>query len=326
MTSPFTSGQTVNMHITVSGISRGPGIGGNSGNDRYNANGWNSGSLNTDDYFEFTLTPNSPYNIDFTSFVYTGQRSGTGPVSFAFRSSRDGFSTNIGAATATGATISLTSANYQNITSAITFRLYAWGASSSAGTFSVNDFTFNAITPLPVELTAFEVKTASGYAVLSFSTATESNNSHFVIERCADARTFSEIGQVRGAGTTQEPQQYVFTDENPLNGVNYYRLRQVDYDGTESLSPIVSVVFGKAGHIAIAPSPATDRVRIRLEEALNDDAQWQVFDNTGRQVLSGAWEAETSDYELDVNVLPEGTYTFRLVVGGLVQVKQFGKM
>lgn len=140
---PYTTGQTVNGNITVSGIGRGTGIAGTSANDRYNATGWNSTSLDANDYFSFTLTPNSGCEIDFTSFVYTAQASGTGPVSFALRSSVDGFVANIGTATATGVTINLSAAAYQNITGAITFRLYGWGASAAGGTWSVNDFTFN---------------------------------------------------------------------------------------------------------------------------------------------------------------------------------------
>lgn len=179
---------------------------------------------------------------------------------------------------------------------------------------------------LPIELLNLNVKSYTSSTLLTFSTATEINNSHFVIERSADARTFSEIGRVQGAGTTRVPQSYTFTDEKPLSGLNYYRLRQVDFDGAESLSGVVSVVFGKAGSITIAPSPATDRVRIQLDEALTNDGLWQVFDNMGRQVLSGEWQAESADYDLDVNTLPEGMYTFRLAVGTQVQVKQFRKL
>jgi hypothetical protein len=179
---------------------------------------------------------------------------------------------------------------------------------------------------LPIELKYFFAQANLSTTLLTFSTATELNNSHFAIERSADARNFTEIGRVQGAGTTQVPQSYTFTDEKPLAGTNYYRLRQVDFDGTESFSPVVSVEFGKSGSISIAPSPATDRVHIQLEAALLNDGRWQVFDNTGRQVLSGNWEAESADFDLDVNVLPEGMYTFRLAVGAQVQVKQFRKM
>lgn len=139
---PYTIGQTFDSNITVSGISRGSGINAASANDRYSANNWNSGSLNTAKYFEFTLTPNSGYEINFISFVYIGQASGTGATNFAFRSSLDGYTANIGSPNVSG-TISLAAGTFQNIASPITFRFYGWGASSATGTFSINDFVFN---------------------------------------------------------------------------------------------------------------------------------------------------------------------------------------
>lgn len=199
-------------------------------------------------------------------------------------------------------------------------------STNCSSTFKIDDFAVGENSALPIVIKSFVALALPTSTRLSFSTATELNNSHFVIERSADARTFSEIGRVQGAGTTRVPQSYTFTDEKPLSGLNYYRLRQVDFDGAESLSGVVSVVFGKAGSITIAPSPATDRVRIQLDEALTNDGLWQVFDNMGRQVLSGGWEAESADFELDVNTLPEGMYTFRLAVGTQVQVKQFRKL
>ena len=69
--------------------------------------------------------------------------SGTGASFFAIRSSLDNFTSDIGSPTATGATINLSGAAFQNIASSITFRIYGWGASASGGTFSINDFTFN---------------------------------------------------------------------------------------------------------------------------------------------------------------------------------------
>lgn len=148
---PFTTGQTVADHVTFSGIGRGEGIAGNSGANRYNASSWNSTSLDSTAYFYFILTPESGYELDLASFVYTGQRSSTGANTFAFRSSVDSYASDIGFPTATGTTIDL--AAYQNITTSIEFRLYGWGASAAAGTFSVNDFTFNgevnSVSPTP---------------------------------------------------------------------------------------------------------------------------------------------------------------------------------
>ena len=139
---PFTTGQTSNANITVSGIGRGTGINANAGSNRYNANGWNSASFDANDYFTFTLDANTGFEIDFVSFVYSAQLS-SGSINLAFRSSLDNYATNIGTPTSTGATISLSGAAYQNLTAPITFRLYGWGASAGTTTFSVNDFTFN---------------------------------------------------------------------------------------------------------------------------------------------------------------------------------------
>jgi hypothetical protein len=140
--SPYTAGQTVNANITVSGISRGSGIAGVSAGNRYNANNWSTGVIDLTDYFEFTLTPNAGYQINFVNFVYTSQVS-TGSPNHAFRSSLDGFTSNIGTPTTTGTTISLSAVAYQNITTAITFRIYTFGAAAGTTTFSINDFIFN---------------------------------------------------------------------------------------------------------------------------------------------------------------------------------------
>lgn len=140
----YTTNQIIDDNITVSGISKGGGILGTIANERYNASSWSTDTtLDLTNYFEFTLTPNSGYEINFVSFVYTGQVSVTGPTSFAFRSSLDTYSTNIGTPTATGVTINLSSATYQNISTPVTFRIYAWNAIAGTGTFSINDFTFN---------------------------------------------------------------------------------------------------------------------------------------------------------------------------------------
>jgi len=142
---PYTTGQTVDADINVSGILRGPSITGTNANDRYNATSWNTGALDLNDYFEFTLTPClGSGSINFVSFVYTGQASSTGPTNFAIRSSLDLYVANIGVANASGTSISLSGALYQNITSPITFRYYAWGG--TGGTYSINSFTFNGTT------------------------------------------------------------------------------------------------------------------------------------------------------------------------------------
>ncbi|AOS84234.1 hypothetical protein BIU88_08880 [Chlorobaculum limnaeum] len=137
---PYVTGLSGNANITASGIGRGAGITGNTGADRYNAKNW-SLPFDANDYFTFTLDAKDGYEINFTSFEYHAQRSTTGPTSFAFRSSIDGFATDIGTPTAAGTTIDLPGDKFYNLTDPIEFRLYGYG--SEGGTFSVNDYTFN---------------------------------------------------------------------------------------------------------------------------------------------------------------------------------------
>jgi len=139
---PYTTGDTKDANITVSGIGRGSGITGTNANDRYNANGWSTNStLDANDYFYFTITPSSGYKLNLVSLVYTGQASNNGATTVAIRSSLDSYTTNIGTATVAGTTINLSNSSYQNLTSPITLRIYGWGA--AGGTFSINSFTFN---------------------------------------------------------------------------------------------------------------------------------------------------------------------------------------
>ena len=93
---PYTIGMSVDANATTTGIGRGSGITGRSGDDRYNAKSWSTSGWDADDYFTFTMDANDGYEIDFTSFTYTGQASSQGPTSFELRSSLDNYSSTIG--------------------------------------------------------------------------------------------------------------------------------------------------------------------------------------------------------------------------------------
>ncbi|CAN1572179.1 Fibronectin type III [Flavobacteriaceae bacterium] len=167
---PYTNGQLVDPNCTVSGIGRGSGILGKNANNRYNAIGWNTAVIDSNKYFEFVITPISGKRIDFLSFYFLGQISLYGPSHFVFRSSIDGFSTNIATLVGTGGTVSLSDPNFQNIIEPITFRIYSWGATNGNATFSINKFDFKGTTdcalpekprltdiPISCSSTSFEV-------------------------------------------------------------------------------------------------------------------------------------------------------------------------
>ncbi|MFE3871320.1 T9SS sorting signal type C domain-containing protein [Flavobacterium sp. ZS1P70] len=146
----YVTGQTFDPNITVSGISKGSGLNGNGGDNRYNAKDWDSSSLDTNDYFEFTITPNAGYQINYAKFIYKAQVSATGPANFVFRSSLDNYIANIAtpiipnsASEVTPIAVDLSA--FQSITTPITFRFYGWGGTNTLGTFSINDFIFNGV-------------------------------------------------------------------------------------------------------------------------------------------------------------------------------------
>jgi hypothetical protein len=160
---------------------------------------------------------------------------------------------------------------------------------------------------------------------LTWRTATEIANHFFAIERSADGYEFVEIGRLPGAGTSQEIQEYTFTDEQPFPGTNYYRLRQVDFDGQFSYSKVVSATVGQAGGIRLFPSPATDFLKIQLEKPLTENAGFEIFDLAGRLVQVGEFSTENADFELDVAELPEGIYFLHLVIERELLVQKFLK-
>lgn len=188
---------------------------------------------------------------------------------------------------------------------------------------SIDNFSITAVT-LPIVLSEFRAKVVGHSTLLTFTTATELNNSHFVIERSSNNQTWAEIGQVRGAGTSTEEQSYTFTDEKPLVGANYYRLKQVDFDGKYEYSPIRVAQFGKTASVLLSPSPVADRLTVKVAAAYEEDAQVDIIAVTGQIVSSTILAAESTNLEVDVAGLPKGIYTLRIIAAGQEQVtKQF---
>ncbi len=95
---------------------------------------------------------------------------------------------------------------------------------------------------LPIELTAFKGTCKTDKAYLSWTTASETNNDYFTIEKAVDGVTFSPIATIPGSGTSSQPNNYSYTDENAFIGFAYYRLKQTDFDGNYAYSYIVPTI------------------------------------------------------------------------------------
>lgn len=310
---PYTIGQVVSPAITVAGIGRGTAITGSNANNRYNANSWNTAALDPDAYFEFTITPNAAITINFISFVYTGQSSSATITNFSFRSSADGFATDIGTPVATGTTIDLSASTYQSVTSAITFRFYAWGADLSSRTFSINDFTFNGVTNvLPISLEYFDGVKQNGANVLSWKVnCSNSNNNTLTIERSADGRNFSKLHSIVADGL-RCLQPFSFTDKDPLTGYNYYRLTMQDENCKTTRSNRIVVLNKATGFdiVNLAPTVITNSTVLNVTAAQKMQAVITITDIAGRPLQKNRYNLLAGSNQLKLNIahLASGIY------------------
>jgi len=154
------------------------------------------------------------------------------------------------------------------------------------------------INPLPIELINFEARVYGNEVLTRWSTASELNNDFFTVERSSDGLEFSEIGIIKGQGTSQQKSDYQFVDIKPLPDVSYYRLKQTDYDKKSSYSRIVSVTREDGGGLIVYPNPTQGFA------LANQKGNFILFNSIGQIVLKIA-----DDDEFDLTQLPKGVYT-----------------
>ena len=162
---------------------------------------------------------------------------------------------------------------------------------------------------LPVELTHFTVERQQRQVVLQWTTASELNSDYFDVQRSADGVTWTTIDQVISVGNSSWSTDYEAIDESPLAGWSYYRLQQVDFDGTTDYSPVRAVEFQKAtAPIRVYPNPSSDYVYV--EGSMLGEAPIRVFSSSGMEVTHQvASQQENSDrLRIDLSALPTGIY------------------
>ena len=162
--------------------------------------------------------------------------------------------------------------------------------------------------PLPVELTRFTAEEAGGNVQLSWTTASELNNREFLVEHSSDGDRWATLGGVKGSGTTNEVQHYRYLHSTPAVGINYYRLNQVDFDGTFHYSDIRSVIFENSLFLRVFPNPTSGRLQIVGLRQLDPEATFRLMDVNGKVVR----EQAASENKMDISGLPGGVYLLQV--------------
>lgn len=158
---------------------------------------------------------------------------------------------------------------------------------------------------LPVELSSFTAEPfGKAAAKLTWATASESGSDHFLVERSLAGISFEPVGRVAAAGESNVAKLYDFTDASLATGTYYYRLRQVDQDGTFAFSEVREVRLEETEGLRVYPNPVGNRLRLSGEV----NGTIRIHRNDGALVR----ESKVAGREIDVSELPAGQYWLRI--------------
>jgi Secretion system C-terminal sorting domain len=283
-------------------------------NDNNNASGsaigWQASSGNS-----YTL--NVTGSVTINSITFGVRRSSNGAPTVSFKLNGTSYTpslTNLSTTNWFAETVTVSPAVTVTAGTVTIMVQFTGGAGGAFATERLDELKiFGTSAPAPVELTDFTVKPSPIGFDLNWETATEHDNDYFSIERSTDGHTFTSIGQVKGAGTTIEEQAYTFTDRSPLSGYNYYRLKQVDYDGKSDYSPVRSVKVGSVSSAILSPNPIQqgNNANLMFDSVDENDLTIEVFNTLGQAVLRQETTVSKgiNPIQLDMLALPKGVYT-----------------
>jgi hypothetical protein len=211
-----------------------------------------------------------------------------------------------------------------DITTGTSTEILALGQYENYISFSINGLC--AI--VPVELTSFSANVNNNLVTLSWSTATEINNSGFEIERKSANTEWTNIGFVVGSGTTTEIRNYSYQDNSVTSGSYSYRLKQVDYDGTFEYSNEVYVDVTPSMDYALQqnyPNPFNPSTKIRFTIPQASVVNLTVFNVIGEEVkalVNNYYEAGSHEVILNASNLTSGIYFVRMESGSFVSTRK----
>ena len=180
--------------------------------------------------------------------------------------------------------------------------------------------TFKPLVTLPVSLVSFDAKQLNENKVeLDWATAAESNSDHFELEHSNDGRNWTTIGQIKAGGNSEMMLQYSFVDGAPYSGVTYYRLAQVDRDGSATISKTLTIHLGEAPAttIRVYPNPASNYLVVEgATQAVS------IFNTAGQRLLVRNVSPGEVKTTVDLSTLPRGAYFVKAGPRSMVFFKQ----
>jgi hypothetical protein len=211
-----------------------------------------------------------------------------------------------GADGAHGGSLTLPQVNRTGLSVANLTNNFYWGSSDAT------------ITPLPVVLRWFDGSFANNEVELSWKTESERNSDYFSVWHSADGEQFEEIGQVKALGTSSTGKTYSLMHNRPATGINYYQLRQIDFDQTETAFNVIRVEADPtAQFLTIYPNPVEPAGRLNIElqlPAASSAVDISIVDMSGRPLLQFTGQTDGDGnvtYSFDTSELAPGMYIVR---------------
>lgn len=221
-------------------------------------------------------------------------------------------------------TSAIEQANANGVLAGQVYVLLVTNYANTVQTITVNDAPSNtattdcSIVPLPVEFEGLSGAFVNNSVELSWSTLSEKNNDYFIVEHSSDGKVWSSFELVEGAGNSTNILNYSAVHRNPASGVNYYRVKQFDTDGTTSISDVISISKEHYNPIRLVPNPAQENVFVHSSEAFS---AVNVLDLNGNLLIKKEFSA-VKQASLDVRELSSGVYFVQVESANGTQIQR----
>jgi len=191
------------------------------------------------------------------------------------------------------------------------------------GSATVNNPCGSCPVPLPIQLISFEGSCNENKVYLKWVTASEINNDYFTLERSTDVINWTIIGTVNGAGNSNQNINYSYVDNEPYNGVSYYRLKQTDFNVQYKYSNIISVncINNNIGKINVYPNPITNELMIEIE-GNSEPVNFEILNARGQVVFKGNLVEKTT---VQTSNFAPGVYLIKFISDKTFELKKIIK-
>ena len=209
----------------------------------------------------------------------------------------------------------------KNAVAQIKFVALPFGTSAM---FMDNMYFWKPAGTVPVKLTSFNATKNGSTSLIQWTTSAELNSLGFEVEKSNNGNVWTSINFTPSVGNTNATTKYNTTDASPYRGINYYRLKQIDLDGTSTYSNVVKLNFAGNNKYNIYPNPVNDVLTVNIESAITNDATLKLVDMNGvvhHQVMVGKNNRGTN-LQIQTNKLNSGLYLLKYIHGNEVMVKK----